>query len=143
MTRQLAVVTALGAALGVGLAAQSGKAPAAPQRPAAPAAAAAVPAIKDWPTVGHDPGSMKFSPLTQITPQNVSQLATAWTYDMGIPAAGYTVTPIVVGNVMYFPVGTTIVGLQADSGKELWKFDLKTAAASRTGRERRASSRAS
>jgi quinoprotein glucose dehydrogenase len=120
------VVTALGAALGVGLAAQSGKAPAAPQRPAAPAAAAAVPAIKDWPTVGHDPGSMKFSPLTQITPQNVSQLATAWTYDMGIPAAGYTVTPIVVGNVMYFPVGTTIVGLQADSGKELWKFDLKT-----------------
>ena len=119
MKRLLALAAALGPALGVGLAAQKAATPA----PAKPAAAAP---IKDWPTVGHDPGSMKFSPLTQITPENVTQLATAWTYDMGIPAAGYTVTPIVVGNVMYFPVGTTIVGLQADSGKEIWKFDLKT-----------------
>ena len=124
MKRLLALAAALGPALGVGLAAQK---PAAPP-PATPAAArpvAAAPA-RDWPTVGNDPGSMKFSPLTQITPENVTQLATAWTYDMGIPAAGYTVTPIVVANVMYFPVGTTIVGLRADTGKEVWKFDLKT-----------------
>jgi glucose dehydrogenase len=127
MKRLLALAAVLGPALGVGLAAQNAK-PAAPAKPpvAAPPGPAAAAPIKDWPTVGHDPGSMKFSPLTQVTPENVAQLATAWTYDMGIPAAGYTVTPIVVGNVMYFPVGTTIVGLQADSGKELWKFDLKT-----------------
>ena len=127
MKRLLALAAVLGPALGVGLAAQNAK-PAAPAKPpvAAPPGPAAAAPIKDWPTVGHDPGSMKFSPLTQVTPENVAQLATAWTYDMGIPAAGYTVTPIVVGNVMYFPVGSTIVGLQADSGKELWKFDLKT-----------------
>ena len=54
------------------------------------------------------------------------QLTTAWTYDMGVPASGYTITPIVINNVMYLPVqGTIIVALQADSGKELWKFDLK------------------
>ena len=123
MKRLLALAAALGPALGVGLAAQNARP--APANPIAAKPAAAAP-IKDWPTVGHDPGSMKFSPLTQITPENVTQLATAWTYDMGIPAAGYTVTPIVVGNVMYFPVGTTIVGLQADTGKEVWKFDLKT-----------------
>jgi quinoprotein glucose dehydrogenase len=127
MKRLLALAAALGPALGVGLAAQNAKAPAPAKPPAtAPAKPAAAAPIKDWPTVGHDPGSMKFSPLTQITPENVTQLTTAWTYDMGVPAAGYTVTPIVVGNVMYFPVGTTIVGLQADTGKEIWKFDLKT-----------------
>ena len=26
---------------------------------------------KEWPTYGHDPGGMRFSPLTQITPANV------------------------------------------------------------------------
>jgi quinoprotein glucose dehydrogenase len=80
----------------------------------------------DWSSVGHDPGSMKFSPLTQIKADNVSRLAIAWTYDMGAPGNGYSVTPIVASNVMYLPVqNTTIVALQADSGKELWKTDLK------------------
>lgn len=37
---------------------------------------------KEWPTYGHDPGGMRFSPLTQITPANVGQLKTAWVYHM-------------------------------------------------------------
>jgi quinoprotein glucose dehydrogenase len=37
---------------------------------------------KEWPTYGHDPGGMRFSPLTQITPANVAQLKTAWVYHM-------------------------------------------------------------
>jgi len=83
----------------------------------------------DWPTVGNDPGGMKYSTLTQITPGNVSQLTQAWTYDTGAPANGYTATPIVINNVMYLPVrGTTIVALKADAGAELWKFDLKSIA---------------
>ncbi|HZO86261.1 MAG TPA: quinoprotein glucose dehydrogenase, partial [Verrucomicrobiae bacterium] len=81
---------------------------------------------KDWPTVGNDPGGMKFSPLTQITPANVTRLTKAWTYDLGIPAAGYTATPIVISNVMYLAVGSTIVALRGDTGTESWKFDLKT-----------------
>ena len=81
----------------------------------------------DWPTVGNDPGGMKYSPLTQITPANVARLAKAWTYDTGAPASGYTITPIVINNVMYLPVqGSIIVALKADAGTELWKFDLKT-----------------
>src|SRR5947207_11877559 len=81
----------------------------------------------DWPTVGNDPGGMKYSPLTQITPANVAQLKQAWTYDTGAPANGYTATPIVINSIMYLPVrGTTIVALKADAGTELWKFDLKT-----------------
>jgi quinoprotein glucose dehydrogenase len=84
----------------------------------------------DWPTVGNDPGGMKHSPLTQITPSNVARLAKAWTYDLGAPATGYTITPIVVNNVMYLPVrGSVIVALKADAGTEVWKTDLKTIAA--------------
>src|SRR5579862_5305236 len=37
---------------------------------------------KEWPTYGHDSGGMRFSPLTQITPVNVSQLKVAWVYHM-------------------------------------------------------------
>ena len=89
------------------------------------AAGLAAQAPSDWPTVGNDPGGMKYSSLTQITPANVSKLAKAWTYDMGVPASGYTITPIVVNNVMYFPVqGSIIVALKADTGTELWKCDL-------------------
>ena len=111
MKRLLLLVVAIGLVLGVSVAAQT---PAA-QNP------------NDWPTVGNDPGGMKYSPLTQITPANVTQLKKAWTYDMGVPASGYTITPIVVNNVMYLPVqGSTIVALKADAGTELWKFDLKT-----------------
>jgi quinoprotein glucose dehydrogenase len=36
----------------------------------------------DWPTYGQDPGGARFSPLTQIRPDNVAKLQPAWTYHM-------------------------------------------------------------
>jgi len=45
-------------------------------------AAAATPAGADWPTYGHDPGGMRYSPLSQITPQNVASLVPAWSFHM-------------------------------------------------------------
>ena len=44
-------------------------------------------AAQEWRTYGHDPGGMRFSPVTQITPANVSQLSVAWVYHMR-PAGG-------------------------------------------------------
>ena len=81
--RVLLTATAASLLLGAGLAAQN---------------------AADWPTVGNDPGGMKYSALTQITPANVTRLAKAWTYDLGTPASGYTITPIVINNVMYLPI---------------------------------------
>jgi quinoprotein glucose dehydrogenase len=46
------------------------------------ALAQSVETSKEWPTYGHDPGGMRFSPLTQITPANVGQLKVAWVYHM-------------------------------------------------------------
>lgn len=41
----------------------------------------------DWPNVHNDPGAMRHSPLTQITPANVGRLKVAWTYHMQTPEA--------------------------------------------------------
>ena len=74
----------------------------------------------DWPAVGGDIGGMKYSPLDQITPANVSKLKQAWEY------AGGGV-PIVVENVMYFASGGNIVAVKADTGTEVWKYLLSQA----------------
>ncbi len=42
---------------------------------------------EEWPTYGHDSGGMRYSPLKQITPANVSTLRVAWTYHL--KPAGY------------------------------------------------------
>ena len=39
-------------------------------------------ASKEWPTYGHDPGGRRYSPLTEITPENVVRLKVAWVYHM-------------------------------------------------------------
>src|SRR5574342_946958 len=88
----------------------------------------------DWPGFGNDPGGTKFSPLTQITPANVTALAVAWTYDTGEKGGGFrgwSVTPLVIDNVMYFGTyGGRLVALNAETGIEIWKFELKTMSAS-------------
>jgi len=90
----------------------------------------------DWPNPGNDPGGMKYSPLKQITPSNVNKLARAWTYDSGDTGGGFRgweVTPIVINDVMYFStMGAKVVALNAETGAEIWKFDLK--AVTPTGR---------
>ena len=53
-----------------------------------PAGGAAIDPAKEWRTYGHDPGALRFSPLKQITPENVSQLKVAWVYHMRPP--GFT-----------------------------------------------------
>src|SRR5471032_1909197 len=83
----------------------------------------------DWPNYGNDRGAMRYSPLTQITPANVTSMKVAWTYHMK-PAdatriATTETTPLVVGNVMY--LGShygRIVALDATTGKELWVYKL-------------------
>ena len=52
-------------------------------------AVAAAQARDDWPAHGHDLGSQRHSPLTQINTENVTSLVPAWRYEMtkeGIPS---------------------------------------------------------
>ncbi len=89
-------------------------------------AAALVPTLlaletSDWPTRDGDPGGRRFSSLTQITPQNVARLQVAWTFDAG--ASNLQVTPLVVGGLMYLAAGSTILALEPETAKVVWKFD--------------------
>ena len=64
--------------------------------------------IHDWPTVGNDPGGMKYLHAHANHAGQRRAAGKAWTYDTGAPASGYTVTPIVINNVMYLPVQGSI-----------------------------------
>lgn len=89
----------------------------------------------DWPSVGRDAGSQRYSPLTQITPANVSKLRLAWTYHMNPAfdpkappssrAPGSETTPLVIDGVMYLSTPyARVVALEADTGKEIWVYRL-------------------
>ena len=39
----------------------------------------------DWPAHGRDAGAVRYSPLKQITTENVSKLQLVWTYDTPAP----------------------------------------------------------
>ena len=105
------------------------------------AGASAAPRGTDWPNYGNDRGAMRYSPLTQITPANVTSLKVAWTYHMkpadATRVATSETTPLVVGNIMYLgsPYGH-IVALDATTGKEIWNYKLPGNHAARAARHR-------
>jgi glucose dehydrogenase len=74
----------------------------------------------DWKYPGHDLGGQRFSPLTQITPDNVTRLEVAWTFDTG--STGIETTPIVVNGVMYLTAGKDVIALAPETGTVVWRF---------------------
>jgi quinoprotein glucose dehydrogenase len=66
------------------------------------------------------PDSSHYSPLKQITPNNVRKLEVAWSYSTGDNGT-YFFSPLVVDNVAYVAAKQgALVALDATSGKELW-----------------------
>ncbi len=88
----------------------------------------------DWASYAGAPGGGQYSPLTQITPDNVGRLRIAWSFRTGELGAGlpdperrrFEANPLVLGGRMYLTTGTGIAfALDAASGRELWSFDAK------------------
>lgn len=85
----------------------------------------------DWGFYGRDKQATRFSPLKQITPENVSQLKPAWVYRTGdLPPAGKTnkwaaeTTPIKVGDAMYLcSARNDLIKLDPATGKQIWRWD--------------------
>ena len=98
----------------------------------------------EWRSYGRDPGGSRYSPLTQITRDNVSRLTRAWTYHHGepLPPAGregpaFESTPLVVGDVLYVTSpGGRVIALDSETGAERWTFDPKLARPAVNGRHR-------
>ena len=88
------------------------------------------PPAGEWRSANFDNSANRYSPLDQITPQNVTQLERVWSFHL--KPAGYTgrsredeAIPLVIGGTMYLasPYGA-IHALDATTGAEKWKFTL-------------------
>lgn len=69
---------------------------------------------KTWPRSQGDNASRRYSALTQITRENIKDLAPAWTFRAGDGASNIQCTPIIVDGVLYAPTpGRALVALDA------------------------------
>jgi quinoprotein glucose dehydrogenase len=88
---------------------------------------------EDWTAYGGSAAGDRWSSLADITPQNAGNLQVAWTYHTGDLAGPqdpvettYEVTPLKVGNLLYVCTPHDwAIALDAETGKEVWKFDPK------------------
>jgi quinohemoprotein ethanol dehydrogenase len=92
------------------------------------AAAAAEDNSADWPLYGRTSDESRFSPLTQITTENVTSLGLAFQFEdfvvRGRTHRGNEATPLMSGGVLYFSGPWSVVyAVDARSGKLLWKYD--------------------
>lgn len=87
----------------------------------------------EWRFYGGDRGGTRYSPLKQIDRRNIGRLQRAWVYRTGELEVGlkiapfqasFSTTPLVVEGVMYLTTPSSrVIALDAETGRELWKFD--------------------
>jgi quinoprotein glucose dehydrogenase len=96
----------------------------------------------DWPAWGGAAGGGHFTPLEEITPDNVDSLELAWVHRSGdmrqgpsmqdetinlqaiVPASSFQATPIMVEKTLYYCTPfNRIFALDPDTGAERWMFD--------------------
>lgn len=85
----------------------------------------------EWHAYGRTQAGRRYSPLDQITPQNVGNLKVAWTYHTGDirgpndpGETTYEVTPLMIDGTVYICTPhNLVIALNAISGKEKWRFD--------------------
>lgn len=86
----------------------------------------------DWPAYGGSYSARRFSPLAQITPDNVGKLQRVWLAHTGdLPSNpdirktyGAENTPLKIGDTLYVCTPKSmIVAYDAVSGKQRWRFD--------------------
>lgn len=103
---------------------------------AAPASTPTTPPAQpagDWQAYGRSNAGDRYSPLDQITPENVDQLELAWSYRTGdLPGPDDPQettaenTPLKANGLLYVCTPhSQVIALDPDSGREIWRFDPK------------------
>ncbi|HEY7338438.1 MAG TPA: pyrroloquinoline quinone-dependent dehydrogenase [Bryobacteraceae bacterium] len=86
----------------------------------------------EWRYYGGDPGGNRYSPLTDINPGNVGRLQPVWQWkhwethldEYGTTPGFFENTPLMIDGVLYVTTPyNSIAALDAETGKELWRFD--------------------
>ncbi|HHA1317553.1 pyrroloquinoline quinone-dependent dehydrogenase [Enterobacter hormaechei] len=108
-----------------------GKKVASASQPATPL----VPGTAIWDSFHGQLNAQKYSPLTQITADNVGKLTKVWEFHTGdvsdgkgdTPATVWSATPIFANDTLY--IGTPfdrLIALDPGTGKEKWHYDTKS-----------------
>ncbi|HCR5077110.1 TPA: pyrroloquinoline quinone-dependent dehydrogenase [Enterobacter hormaechei subsp. xiangfangensis] len=108
-----------------------GKKVASASQPATPL----VPGSPTWDSFHGQLNAQKYSPLTQITADNVGKLTKVWEFHTGdvsdgkgdTPATVWSATPIFANDTLY--IGTPfdrLIALDPGTGKEKWHYDTKS-----------------
>ncbi|ENK1842582.1 pyrroloquinoline quinone-dependent dehydrogenase [Enterobacter hormaechei] len=108
-----------------------GKKVASASQPATPL----VPGTPTWDSFHGQLNAQKYSPLTQITADNVNKLTKVWEFHTGdvsdgkgdTPATVWSATPIFANDTLY--IGTPfdrLIALDPGTGKEKWHYDTKS-----------------
>ena len=74
----------------------------------------------DWPLHNLDRQNSRFSPLNEITTDNVGRLAVRWRFDLPVAGTFGSDTPIVVEGTMYVNSGQRLFALDAATGTTRW-----------------------
>ena len=78
---------------------------------------------ENWIAHGRTYEEQRFSPLTKINKESVSDLGLAWYKDMGTNRA-LEATPIVVDGIMFFTsTWSRVYAVEAKTGETIWSFD--------------------
>jgi alcohol dehydrogenase (cytochrome c) len=83
------------------------------------------PARDSWPAYHGDYSGRRHSNLTQITPQNVRELALSWLFQTGQNNA-LKCTPLLVDGVLYITVPDNVWAVDARSGHQIWHYAYPT-----------------
>ena len=77
-----------------------------------------------WLMYGRDYSEQRYSPLKQITVDNVSRLGLAWYGDLTERGGSYETTPVVVdGRIFVTSPWSKVYAFDAKTGRQLWKYD--------------------
>jgi quinohemoprotein ethanol dehydrogenase len=78
----------------------------------------------EWLTNGLDLAETRYSPLKQITADNVDRLRPGWAYELGSSGGGQLATPLVWNGTIYGITNWSVVfAVDARTGKERWRWD--------------------
>src|SRR5438067_1037521 len=75
-----------------------------------------------WLTYGGDYSGTRHSPLTQISPENVGQLAAQWTFQTGT-LGSFQTTPLVIDGIIYATgFNNHAWAIDARTGRPIWRY---------------------
>ena len=91
-------------------------------------------ADNEWHQYGRTPFGQRYSPLNQITKDNVKDLKVAWQFQTGdvkrpddVGETTYQVTPLKVGDTLYVCTPHNwAIALDAKTGQQKWKYDANS-----------------